>query len=359
MTDPRSFADIPRLIEGRLGAGEQVLLIVLDAFGRHFLERHRDHPLIDELRITPLRAQFPSTTTAEMTTLFFGQPVEQHGLYEWNILEPSLGRIICPLRYAAAGSRREGELAGELSAADLAPGRTFYERLGFPSIVLLPASIAGSRFSAMASRGAIVAAFSDLAAGIKQATNALTGSLFRHAMLYWDEIDATGHRAGPSSPEFDAACVRALDAVYAAATSAARGVTVLLTADHGQVDVDPATVAYLDDLWPELAEHLAYARPAGSPRDVFLHVRPASRALVKHELSTRLRGRADVRWAGELFTDPSPRLLQRLGDVAVLPSGGGQAWLRSAAANERRFRGQHGGLEPAETDVYLAELATG
>ncbi len=359
MTEARSFADIPELIETRLTAGERVLLIVLDAFGRHFLDRHRDHPLIDELRITPLRAQFPSTTTAEMTTLFFGQPVEQHGLYEWNILEPSLRRIICPLRYTAAESRREGELAAQLSADDLAPGRTFYERLEVPSIVLLPASIAGSRFSAMASRGAIVAAFSDLAAGIKQATNALSGSLFRHAILYWDEIDATGHRAGPNSAEFDAACVRALDAVYATARSAARDMTVLLTADHGQVDVSPATVAYLDDLWPELAEHLAYARPAGSPRDVFLHVRPASRELVKDELSTRLAGRAAVRWAAELFAEPAPRLLQRLGDLAVLPSGRGQAWLRSAAANERKFRGQHGGLEPAETEVYLAELATG
>ena len=133
--------------------------------------------------------------------------------------------------------------------------------------------------------------------------------------------------------------------------------TVLVTADHGQVDVDPTSVAYLDDLWPELSKHLAHARPAGSPRDVFLHVAPASRELVKRELTARLAGRADVRWARELFTAPAPRLLARLGDVAILPSAQGQAWLRSAAGNERRFRGQHGGLEPAETDVYLAELA--
>ena len=79
--DAPSFAEIPRLIRTRLQEGERVLLIVLDAFGRHFLERHRDHPLIEHLRIEPLRAQFPTTTTAEMTTLFFDQPVERHGLY--------------------------------------------------------------------------------------------------------------------------------------------------------------------------------------------------------------------------------------------------------------------------------------
>jgi hypothetical protein len=42
--------------------------------------------------------------------------------------------------------------------------------------------------------------------------------------------------------------------------------------------------------------------------------------------------------------------------VAVLPVRGRQAWLRSAAANEQRFRGQHGGLHEAETSTYLARL---
>jgi hypothetical protein len=56
-----------------------VLLVVLDAFGLSFLERHRDHPLVQRLDVTPLRSRFPSTTTAEMTTLYFDQPVERHG----------------------------------------------------------------------------------------------------------------------------------------------------------------------------------------------------------------------------------------------------------------------------------------
>ena len=58
----------------------------------------------------------------------------------------------------------------------------------------------------------------------------------------------------------------------------------------------------------------------------------------------------------ELFERIGPRLKDRLGDVAVLPVAGRQAWLRSAAANEQRFRGQHGGLHEAETSTYLARL---
>jgi predicted AlkP superfamily pyrophosphatase or phosphodiesterase len=64
-----------------------VLLILLDAFGLEFLERHRDHPLIQRLDVTPLSSQFPSTTTAHVPSLHFGTPVHEHGLYEWNIFE--------------------------------------------------------------------------------------------------------------------------------------------------------------------------------------------------------------------------------------------------------------------------------
>lgn len=352
----KTFADIPAVVHARIRDGERVLLIVLDAFGLEFLQRHAKHPLVQRLSVTPLGAQFPSTTTAEMTTLFFGQPLERHGLYEWNILEPSLPAIICPLRYALAGSRQEGGLADRLPFATLAPGPTFYEQLGVSSLLVLQSTISGSRYSQMASRGATVEPYTELSAGISTALGALAECRYGHALVYWDEIDATGHHDGPSSAQFDAACVSALDALLDALAGRPRDVTVLICADHGQIDVDAATVEYLDELWPELPEHLSYARPAGSSRDVFLHVRPGDRELVQEELAARLGDRADVHLAPDLFTDAGPRLAERLGDVAILPAPGRQAWLRSAQANERWFRGQHGGLDPTETETYLAEL---
>ena len=89
----------------------------------------------------------------------------------------------------------------------------------------------------------------------------------------WDAIDRAGHESGPDSPEFHEAARVALDAI-AQRLQDLRGVTVLLTADHGQVAVSPDRVDYLDELWPELPAMLSQPRPAGSSRDAFLHVRP-------------------------------------------------------------------------------------
>ncbi len=352
----KSFADIPAELRRRVAAGERVILILLDAFGLDFLERHRDHPLIQRLDVTPLISQFPSATTAHVPTVHFGVPVDEHGLYEWNILEPALGEIICPLRFNATGAEEEGTLVGRLEPSVLAPGPTLYESRGVRCLVAQPFRLAGS-FSAVATRGADVIGFRRLREGVRALGEALAApqSDYRYALLYWDLIDRAGHEFGPGSPEFAVACRRSLDELWDA-REALRGVTVLITADHGQIDVGPDRVDYLDDLWPDLPTLLSQRRPAGSSRDVFLHVHPRHVVTVIDELSERLHGRAQVQSAGELFDRIGPRLKARLGDVAVLPAPGRQAWLRSAAANEQRFRGQHGGLHDAETSTYLARL---
>jgi hypothetical protein len=360
-----SFADIPDEVRRRVAEGERVALLLLDALGLRFLLRHDDHPLLERLEITPLRSQFPSTTTAHVTTIHSGLPVQEHGLYEWNVLEPELNEIICPLRFNLASSKISGALAGRLDPAVLLPGPTLYQSLQVPCFVLQPRAIADSVFTLQATRGARVYGFDTPADGVQALSDLMeTVDGPAYAMLYWDAIDRAGHQNGPDSPEFHEAARVALDAIEERLQDL-RDVTVLLTADHGQVEVSPERVDYLDDLWPELPAMLSQPRPAGSSRDAFLHVRAEHVDTVLAELPARLddgagvAGGARVLPAAELFDRIGPRLAARLGQVAVLAAPGREVWLRSAPANERWFRGQHGGLEPAETETYLAEVRAG
>jgi hypothetical protein len=161
--------------------------------------------------------------------------------------------------------------------------------------------------------------------------------------LYWDAIDAAGHRFGPSSPEFDAAALAAL-----AALDAVRDTFLLVTADHGQIDV--GEIDFLDVLWPPLRDHLRHG-PAGSARDCFLHVTDPE--TVVGELAAVLGERGEVRLAAELFEDPGPRLLARLGDVCVLPAPGRMAWLEASPSAQLRFRGHHGGRTAEEAQTWI------
>jgi hypothetical protein len=336
----RSFADIPVTAERLLAGGERpaVGVVLLDAFGRRFLERYADHPFLRRLEITPIAAQFPPTTTAHVTTMHTGLPVGEHGLYEWNVYEPSLDAVVIPLRSDDARCFLHGE--------------TLYQRLPVRSTVLQPSSFSPSPYDRVFAAGARIQPFATFELGVQRFFDALAAG--GYAYLYWDRIDAMGHRYGPDSPRFEAAVVQALDTLEAG-LRAVPGALVLVTADHGQVPVDPERVDYLDDLWPELPDLLTQ-RPAGSSRDVFLHTVPGAAEEVVAGLAERVGDRAEVRLVDGLFDAVGPALRARLADVCVFPADGRTAWLRSAPNVAAVFRGHHGGLHPDETETWVGAL---
>lgn len=379
---PPGFAEIPPYLECLLtGAGgprlpglpqraDRVVVLLLDAFGKAFLERYADgHPFLRRLlgdgAVCDIDSQFPSTTTPHVTTMHTGLPVARHGLYEWNVYEPAVGRVITPLRFAFAGDDEADTLRGEnLDPRDLLPPEpTLYERLAAAGVVPLvyqPDSFSPSTFDRAATRGADLRPYASLQDALRDAIRSVSALERGYAYVYFHGIDLAGHLAGPSSSAFDDAVRHALDAVEAALVEVGSAdVLLLLTADHGQVDVDPARTLWLDELHPPLAR--LNLRPAGSARDVFLHVPEADVGSTVAALSdhTEVHAVADLLAEGAFGPDPGLRLRERLATVCVLPPPGWMAWLRWASDVERDFRGHHGGCTPEETRTYLAALPLG
>ena len=385
--DGGGFAALPDTVARLLGAGEggveldgipararYVVLVLLDAFGWRFFGRHGDHPLLRRFdAVAPLTTQFPSTTTAHVTTLHTGVALGEHGLYEWNIYEPSLDALITPMLFCYAGdSARDTLLRAGVDPGLLWPSApTFYERLagaGVASHVFGPATFTPSTVDGVLARGADLHPMADLPSGLA----ALAATLHAadgpaYAYVYWDEVDAAGHQHGPSSPQFAAAAQRCLDALDAGLRDLPEETIVLLAADHGQVDVDPATTVYVNEAWPGIVDLLAHdgrgrpLAPAGSARDLFLHCRPeAIDELVdglEHLLGERatVHRVADVVAAGWLGT-VGERLRARLADVCVLPAPGETVWWRERHRFDMRFRGHHGGLSDDEARTQVAAL---
>jgi Type I phosphodiesterase / nucleotide pyrophosphatase len=328
----RSFAELPAQIEALAREHERIAVVLLDAFGWAFVQRHAEHPFLQKLQIEKVAAQFPSTTTAHLTTLYTGLPVSEHGLYEWRVYEPSIDAVIRPLPFLPA---RDDDPPLTIDPRDVLPPTRFFERV--PALVLQPQAITGSRYGSVALAGAEVAGFETIEEGVARLGKA-PGLTF----LYWDRIDAVGHKHGPSSAAFDHTARRALDALEQVDTP------MLVTADHGQIDVEVTDA--LDVLWPPLLEHLKL-HPAGSARDMFLHVHDPETVVA--ELSKRLGVQAQVCLAAELFPNAGPRLRARLADVCVLPAPGRMVGLRAFASYERHFKGHHGGLTPEESETWI------
>jgi hypothetical protein len=357
---PASFAELPGTVARALRDGRRrVVVVLLDAFGRRFAERHARHPLLARLArdgvLAPMASQFPSTTVAHVTTMHTGLPVEAHGLYEWQVFEPSAGRVLRPFV--------DEDLDGVDVRALLPEGPSFHQRLatlGVPSRVWHP--FPPSRYDGVALRGTVPTEYGDLLDGLTQVTEALAGADRLYAYIYWDRIDATGHVFGPSSEEFDDACLRALDAVYAAffgpEAPPLDDTLLILTADHGQIEVSPETILDVDLLVPGLADRLT-AAPAGSPRDLFLHVAPDAVDATIADLAAALGDRATVHHAPTLFPNAGPRLLSRLAPICILPAGSHTTWLSTHHGHSQTFLGHHGGRTPQEAITSFGAITLG
>jgi hypothetical protein len=361
---------------------ERVVLVLLDAFGWRFFDRHADaHPLLRRFladgTVAKLTSQFPSTTTAHVTTLHTGRSVAEHGLYEWNLYDPTLHALVTPLLFAFAGDGRRDTL--RLVRADpraIYPGDTVYRRLagqGVRSIAFQPASFAPSTYDGVLLDGADLHPYENLDDAFGTLARSLTAAPGpAYAYVYIDTVDATGHHRGPSSAAFDAEATRCLDAIDRAVATLPAGTLLLLAADHGQVDVDPARTRFVNELWPGIRRHLRYDRrarplaPAGSARDLFLHTTPDARDHVIDVLRDMLGDLAEVHATADLVAEglfgpepPGPRLRERLGDVCVLPAPGETVWWRERGRFDMRFRGHHGGLTPDEAHTLVASLVVG
>src|SRR3954454_25215395 len=369
---PAALGDAPARVE-------RVVLVLLDAFGWRFLDRHADrHPLlrrfIDHGAVAKLMTQFPSATPAHVTTLHTGRPVVEHGLYEWNLYEPTLDAIVTPLMFSFAGDAQRDTLHD--AAADpraLYPTDTLYRRLsdeGVRCVAFQPATFAPSTYDGVVLDGADMrpyATLDDAFAGLADALHApAEGPVY--AYVYIDTVDAVGHQHGPSSAAFDAEVTRCLDAIERSLRTLPQGTLVLLTGDHGQVDVDPARTLFVNQLWPGIRAHLRPDRrgrplaPAGSARDLFLHTAPGAQEHVIAILRDLLGPAAEVHTTEDLVAEglftapPRPRLRARLSAVCGLPAPGEPVWCRARASSGMPFRAHHGGLTSEEAHTHVSSL---
>jgi hypothetical protein len=367
----RRFDELPGLVEAKLAEHARVALVYFDAFGWRFLERHADHPLFARADVERWSACFPSTTTVHSTTIHSGLPLGEHGLYEWNVYEPRLDRLVTPLWFCFAGDDRPGTLVDAgFDAHDLFPKQTLYRRLlPVPSHVAMPAGIARSETSKRLLRPATVHPFDDSAEGLALLCGALEAEERAYGTIYFGDADALMHMAGPDAPEVAELMEETLSAIAAAPWP--EGTLVLLTADHGMEGISPERTTYVNVVWPELARHMAVGAdgkplaPAGSCRDLFLHVLPERLDEVGARLAELLADVAEVRTVESLLSEGlfgehvTDALTSRLANLVVLPAAGEAAYWLEEGRFEQRFLGQHGGLSANELEIPLVSWVAG
>ncbi len=177
--------------------------------------------------------------------------------------------------------------------------------------------------------------------------------------VYAPDLDAIGHKRGWQSDEWVAALERVDAAARALDGALARGTGLVITADHGMVDVPRHRHVLLTegDGLVDGVRHIG-----GEPRMLHLYAEPGAEERVldawRAAESSRswVLSRSEAIEAG-LFGPVADEVRARIGDVLVAPRAGIAYYDdRLADKGAQKMIGQHGSLTHEERIVPLIRL---
>jgi len=385
--DQGGFAHLPQHIQTLFEnqTYKTVIFLFIDGFGWRFYEEFKEHPFFQTLarrgEIEKLTSQFPSTTAAHVTTWHTGLPVGESGVYEWQYYEPKLDALFAPLLYSFAGTKERGTVeASGIPPEDLYPTQNIYpalKELGVEPHIFQHREFTDSPYTKTILHGANLHPYSTLSEAMVNMRLLLDQpAKTRYVGFYFGDVDGILHKYGPVSLHARAEIESMLDTLLKQfllplSQHPPEETLLLLTADHGHVEVDPDTTIYLNRA-PAFAGIETFLKrnqagnalvPAGSPRDLFLYIKDDRLDEAQEFLQSRLEGIADVvktqdlMDAGYFGKSISKTFLSRLGNLVVLAYRYQSVWWYEKDKFEQNYYGHHGGLTPQEMEIPLITYA--
>jgi hypothetical protein len=323
----------------------QVVLLVLDGVGwEQLCDRARLAPALLSLTGGPITSVAPTTTSAALTSISTARPPIEHGIVGYRV-HVGDRRILNVLRWRTD----EGD------ARKLVPPRHFQARPifeGAPVPVVTRGEFAETGFTVAHLGGTRLCGWRVVSSLVVEVRRLLAeGEPFVYA--YYDGVDKVAHERGLGE-HFDAELAFADRLVAELLDTLPSGASLVVTSDHGQVDVGDALVP----LDPSVVDDVDFV--SGEGRFRWLHARPgtadrlAARAAGAHKDTAWVRTREEILAEGWLGPAASadPAAVARLGDVAVVPFAP-VAFPDPADPVESLLRSRHGSLTPAEVLVPL------
>ncbi|MEO0024577.1 MAG: hypothetical protein RL196_1018 [Actinomycetota bacterium] len=355
--------------DNRIGfrRAERVVAVLVDGLGTYNLRAGGGHaPLLNRKLIDSpsIHAGFPSTTATSITSFGTGLAPGQHGIVGYKVLDPKTGQ---PLNQLTGWSKDFDPLQWQ-------PNQTVAEKAVDRNVdvfVIGPKEYATSGFTTLTMRGAKYLAAKSILDRANLALEILANPKPALAYLYVPELDQKAHSFGADSTEWLTA-LEELDSAMAKLTAPLverkfERAAVVLTADHGIVDVPQSHLIYLDafDL-PELK------LVAGDPRANYLYLTKRLEAAelnalvedIQNQMNETTLGRSvkiaskqqliEAQWFGPTTTLEAQN---RLPDIFAIAVGRTAIYHRDfAPPKSLSMIGQHGSIAPEELAIPLLKF---
>jgi hypothetical protein len=371
-----SLADlVPSLLAALGGAGfanplgiepvSAVCLLVVDGLGAELLAEHPgEAPFLNQHTARSLTAGFPATTATSIASLGTGRPPGEHGLVGYTMLLPGEPVPMNNLSWAPYGlSAGDGAALLQREVPErVQPEPTAFERAvaaGIAVTLVGPRQHAASGMTRAVLRGGRYRAAFTLADLVAVSATTLAEPGPQLVYSYHPDLDLLGHVRGVGSDAWRLQLAEVDGAAMALAGRLPAGALLVVTGDHGMVDLRPedhvdvgdvpALLAGVRALGGEARARHVYAEP-GAADDVLA----AWRDLLGDRMWVVARDQAIA--AGWFGPSVPERIRPRIGEVVAAAFARVGVMQRSVDPAHARLVGHHGSMTSREQLVPFAAV---
>jgi predicted AlkP superfamily pyrophosphatase or phosphodiesterase len=309
----------------------------------------------------PLTAGFPSTTSASLGSLGTGLPPGQHGLVGYTFAVPGYDRPLNSLQWELYGIGPGGNAVDDLQPEQVQPEPTVIERAagsGQEVTLVGPAAHAHSGLTRAILRGGRYVGADTLEDLVEAVAGAL-GEDRTSVYAYHPYLDAFGHLKGVGSEEWLGHLARVDRAIEDIAARLPPGFSLVITGDHGMVNVPPEGGIDVADE-PSLLDGVRLLAGEGRARHVYSNpgahedVLATWREVLGDRMAVVERDHAiQAGWFGPKVLD---RVRPRIGDVMAVAREPVAVFQREVDPLQAGLVGHHGSLTRVEQLVPFIQI---
>lgn len=303
---------------------EHLVFVLLDGLGMNVVRRLPEDAFVVRHLRGQLNATCPSTTACALTSVATGAYPNRHAVTGWftHLPEFELTAMILPFaeRFSSQPLVKRG-----IRPEDVLPLSPICARMKREPLTLVPAYIANTTYNVYSRGGTEGAGYESLTDGISKVIQNVMGAdgpTYTH--LYLHDIDTLCHHVGVNHDTV-VPLVMGIDLeLQRLATALAGRARIVVTADHGLIDVPKPEQALLLAGDPML--ELLVVPPSGDARMPIFHVREGEREAFVATFRERFADRmvlvdVDAAESMELFGPGamSPVARRRFGDFVAVP----------------------------------------
>lgn len=342
----------------KLRSANSACVVLVDGLGSFNLKENAGHApfLARQLAIDgSTHCGFPSTTAASITSLGTGLSAGAHGIIGYQVPNPADGKIFNLLTGWGVG----------VDPSLWQPHKTVNEMAvesGVEAIVIGPPEYEGSGFSVASMRGGKYIAAKTFDERVSKTLQVLATKQRSLVYLYFPELDQRAHAFGVDSLQWREKLEDLDSAIKTLAGGLPKNSGLMLTADHGIVDVPIQNHIYLDNFDEQLVGLTAVG---GDPRVLFLYFEGLDEKAASEKasrLNQEIGSRVSVLtknaviqsgWYGSVTTAAAARMPE-LFVIAI--SNSALYHRKHAKPKSLNMIGQHGSISAEELTVPLLKF---